>query len=80
MERHHIGCVILEPEGPTGRTVVLVAVVQQLLPLPLVLLGTPQLPCNNNEAGASAESSRKSPGVFGQGGEVSGRDLTQDKG
>lgn len=28
-----------------GRTIISVSVVQQLLPLPLVLLGAPQLPC-----------------------------------
>lgn len=37
-----------------GRTVVLVAIVQQLLPLPLILLGAPQLPCSDNEPRVSA--------------------------
>lgn len=48
-----------------GRTVVLVAIVLQLLPLPLILLGAPQLPCNGNEprASATAESRRNNTPV-----------------
>lgn len=32
-------------KGKRGRTIVSVSVIQQLLPLPLVLLRAPQLPC-----------------------------------
>lgn len=42
--------------GTVGRTVVLVAIIQQLLPLSLVLLGAPQLPCNDDKRSSSSTS------------------------